>query len=216
MITILTKNKMKGSLLVNKLSPHIQIAGVETTISNFIKRNNYLRPNQILIDTTDFKLIDMLTFTIDNLHFNPIIILDTNYIPEAFPLFIRAGARKITYNNEPITNLITLIKAEINEPAPFIELTKPLQLSQYFTTTTMYGDTHYNELFNKYIRSYKRKNIILSQKEQEKIKELIKQNIFPDSPYFFESFHKKRPHNKRLLTNYLKNAIIQKEGEKLR
>lgn len=216
MISILTKNKMKGNLLVNYLSPHIQIAGVENTITNFTKRINYLRPNQILIDTTDFKLTDMINFTTDNLHFNPIIILDTNYIPEAFPLFIRAGVRKITYNNEPITNLITLIKAKINEPASFIELNKPLNLPQYFTTTTMYGDTHYNELFSKYIRSYKRKNITLTQKEQEKINELIKQNIFPSRPYFFESFHKKRPKNKRLLTNYLKNAIIQKEGEKIR
>lgn len=216
MIAILTKNKMKGNLLVNYLSSYVQIAGIETTISKFTKRINYLQPNQILIDTTDFKLTDMLNFTIDNLHFRPIIILDTNYIPEAFPFFIRAGARKITYNNEPIQNLIPLIKAKVNHPASFIDLTKPLQLSQYFTTTTMYGDTHYNELFSKYIRSYKRKNITLTQTEQEKIKLLIKQNIFPSSPYFFESFHKKRPQNKRLLTNYLKTAIIQKEGEKQR
>lgn len=205
MITILTNNKIKGQLFVHYLK---EVAGVENTINSFIKKVKYLNPDQLLIDTTDFKLIDMLKLTAKLNHYNITLLLDPAYPTDALPLFVRTGVRKILYNDN-LHNLQTILSRPFTKPMDFIDTTKPLQLSKYFSSMVIDGSNYYKELFEKHLKRNKKWKKSITQEEQQRINNLIKQGIFPSSTYYYNARIRKRPKSKNYLTKTKRYAIIK-------
>lgn len=207
MITILTNNKMKGQLFVHYLK---QVAGVENTINSFTKKVHYLNPDQLLIDTTDFKLIDMLKLTAKLNHYNITVLLDPNYPTDALPLFIRTGVRKILYNTN-LTDLIKILSRPFTKPMNIVDVCKVIPLHSYFDKTVLKDNHYYKELLDKHMKRNKKNKLPITEEEQKRINQLIKDNIFPNSTVHYNAKVRTRTKSKNHLTNTKRYAIIKEK-----
>lgn len=207
MITILTNNKMKGQLFVHYLK---EVAGVENTISAFIKKVHYLNPDQLLIDTTDFKLVDMLKLTAKLNHYNITVLLDPNYPTDALPLFIRTGVRKVLYNTN-LTDLIKILSRPFTKPMNIVDACKVIPLHSYFDKTVLKDNHYYKELLDKHMKRNKKNKLPITEEEQKRINQLIKDNIFPNSTVHYNAKTRTRTKSKNHLTNTKRYAIIKEK-----
>lgn len=209
MITILTNNKIKGQLFVHYLK---QVAGVENTINAFTKKVHYLNPDQLLIDTTDFKLMDMLKLTAKLNHYNITLLLDPAYPTDALPLFIRTGVRKILYNDN-LHNLQTILSRPFTKPMDLVDVCKVIPIHTYFDKTILKDNHYYKGLLDKHIKRNNKLKKPITEEEQKRINQLIKDKIFPNSTVHYNGKVRPRPSkkSKNHLTNTKRYAIIKEK-----
>lgn len=179
-MTILTNNDLKARLLIKELSKHFQINGYETNIQKFIKRVNYSNPKDLYIDTTNYNLQDIFNLLIKFNHKNITLIVDPTYPDYAYPLFIRIGVRKIIYN--PTIKIIkNTLKQPFTSSLPYKDISKILNLPQYFKDITFPAGFYSPRAFNRYIKQKRNLPVKMTKKEQEIVNKLVKMGVFPQN-----------------------------------
>ena len=201
-MTILTHNDLQARLLVKELSKTFQINGYETDIHKFIKRVNYSNPKQLLIDTHNFALQDILKLLIKFNHKDITLIVDETYPNYAYPLFIRIGVRKIMYNPS-LKTLKTLLKQPFTPSLPYKDISKLVNLPQYLQSITFPAGFYSPRAFNRYIRQKRNLPTKMTKKEQETINKLVKMGVFPSNIDDFAMRYRRKvlPKHHQPLTN---------------